>query len=131
MTTNEKKIPDFNPGDTVRVHVKVIEGESERVQVFEGMVIRRRGSGISATFSVRKNSFGIGVERTFPLQSPRIEKIEVAKTGKARRAKLYYMRDLTGRAARLEEVAEKGAAAAGPAADESPKKEAAVTAPAA
>ena len=127
MTTNEKKIPDFNPGDTVRVHVKVIEGESERVQIFEGMVIRRRGSGISATFSVRKNSFGIGVERTFPLQSPRIDKIEVAKTGKARRAKLYYMRDLTGRAARLEEVVEKGA----PAADESPKKETAVTAPAA
>jgi len=121
MTTNENKIPDFNPGDTVRVYVKVVEGESERIQAFEGMVIRRRGSGISATFSVRKNSFGVGVERTFPLHSPRIDKIEVAKTGKARRAKLYYMRKLTGRAAKLNEVVEKAAPAAG----ESPKKEAA------
>ena len=126
MTTTEKKFPDFNPGDTIRVHVRVVEGESERIQVFEGMVIRRRGSGISATFSVRKNSFGVGVERTFPLHSPRIDKIEVAKTGKARRAKLYYMRKLTGRAARLEEVEEKGAAApaAAPAKDGN-KKEAA------
>ena len=135
--TTEKKYPDFNSGDTVRVHVRVVEGESERVQVFEGMVIKRRGSGISETFTVRKNSFGVGVERTFPLQSPRVEKIEVAKTGKVRRSKLYYMRKLSGKAARLEEVEEKPAQAPAAEAAAAPKKEAAaapkqvVTAPAA
>jgi len=119
MTTSneEKKLPDFKPGDTVRVHVKVVEGESERIQVFEGMVLRRRGSGISATFTVRKNSFGVGVERTFPVHSPRIDRIETAKTGKARRSKLYYMRRLTGRAARLDEVEAKAV----PGAAETPK----------
>ena len=96
-------IPEFRPGDTVKVHVKVVEGESERVQPFEGVVIARRGSGISETFSVRKVSFGIGVERTFPVHSPRIVNIELMKSGKARRAKLFYLRKLSGKAARLEE----------------------------
>lgn len=133
QTTTEKKSPEFGSGDTVRVHVRVVEGESERIQVFEGMVIRRKGSGISETFTVRKNSFGVGVERTFPVQSPRIDKIEVAKSGKVRRAKLYYMRGLSGKAARLEEHEEKAAAApaaASPAEKpEAPKKEAAPAGP--
>jgi large subunit ribosomal protein L19 len=97
-------IPDFKPGDTVRVHVKVIEGQRERIQVFEGVVIQRRGGGISETFSVRKVSYGVGVERTFPLHSPRIEKIEVVRRGKVRRAKLFYLRKLRGKAARIKEV---------------------------
>jgi len=85
------------------VHVRVVEGESERIQVFEGVVIKRRGKDISETFTVRKISFGIGVERTFPLLSPRLAKIELARRGRARRAKLYYLRDLSGKAARLVE----------------------------
>ncbi|MCL6445740.1 MAG: 50S ribosomal protein L19 [Alicyclobacillus sp.] len=97
-------IPDFRPGDTVRVHVKVREGQRERIQVFEGIVIRRRGSGISATYTVRKISYGVGVERTFPVHSPKIEKIEVTRRGKVRRAKLYYLRGLSGKAARIKEV---------------------------
>src|SRR6266478_4399383 len=97
----------FAPGDTVRVHVKVIEGEKERLQLFEGIVIRRRGEGGRASFTVRKISFGVGVERTFPLHSPRIEKIEIIKSGHARRAKLYYLRKLSGKAARLSEKEEK------------------------
>jgi large subunit ribosomal protein L19 len=97
-------IPDFKPGDTVRVHVKVIEGQRERIQVFEGVVIQRRGGGISETFSVRKVSYGVGVERTFPLHSPRIDKIEVVRRGKVRRAKLFYLRKLRGKAARIKEV---------------------------
>lgn len=96
-------IPPFRPGDTVRVHAKVVEGSRERVQVFEGVVIKRRGSGISETFTVRKISSGIGVERTFPLHSPRIEKLEVVRRGKVRRAKLYYLRHLSGKAARIAE----------------------------
>jgi large subunit ribosomal protein L19 len=93
----------FDPGDTVRVSVKVIEGEKERLQAFEGVVIRRRGTGASASFTVRRISYGIGVERTFPVHSPRIEKIQVTKRAKVRRAKLYYLRGLAGKAARLKE----------------------------
>ena len=95
---------DFQPGDTVKVHTKVVEGDSERIQIFDGVVIARRGSGISASFTVRKISYGVGVERVFPLHSPRIEKIEIVKTGKVRRSKIYYLRNLSGKAARLEEV---------------------------
>lgn len=93
----------FGPGDTVRVHVKVIEGEKERTQVFEGIVIRRRGDGARASFTVRRISYGVGVERTFPLHSPRIERVEVARRGRVRRSKLYYLRGLAGKAARLKE----------------------------
>jgi large subunit ribosomal protein L19 len=97
-------VPMFGPGDTVRVHAKVVEGNRERIQVFEGIVIRRRGGGINENFTVRRiASHGIGVERTFLLHSPRIEKIEVVRTGKVRRAKLYYLRSLTGKAARIKE----------------------------
>lgn len=96
-------IPDFGPGDTVAVHAKVVEGDKERIQVFEGVVIKRKGKGIDATFTVRKISQGIGVERIFPLHSPRIAKIEKLRSGKVRRAKLYYLRNLRGKAARIEE----------------------------
>lgn len=96
-------IPDFRSGDTVRVHVKVVEGQRERIQVFEGVVIKRRGGGISETFTVRKISYGVGVERTFPLHSPKLAKIEVVRRGKVRRAKLYYLRKLRGKAARIKE----------------------------
>ncbi|WP_123040020.1 50S ribosomal protein L19 [Cohnella candidum] len=99
-----KDVPIFRPGDTLKVHVKVVEGSRERVQLFEGVVIKRRGGGISETFTVRKISYGVGVERTFPVHSPRIEKIEVARRGKVRRAKLYYLRDLRGKAARIKEI---------------------------
>ncbi|MDI9259039.1 50S ribosomal protein L19 [Alicyclobacillus sendaiensis] len=99
-----KDIPDFRPGDTVRVHVKVREGGRERIQVFEGVVIRRRGSGISETYTVRKVSYGVGVERTFPVHSPKVDKIEVVRRGKVRRAKLHYLRGLSGKAARIAEV---------------------------
>ena len=91
------------PGDTVRVSVKVVEGEKERIQVFEGVVIRKRGVGVSASFTVRRISYGVGVERTFPLHSPRIDKIQVMKRATVRRSKLYYLRDLAGKAARLKE----------------------------
>ena len=96
-------IPVFKPGDTVRVHVKVIEGEKERIQVFEGVVLRRSGGANRETFTVRKISYGIGVERTFPVHSPRIDKLEVMTRGVVRRAKLYYLRKLSGKAARIEE----------------------------
>ncbi|MBY3618539.1 50S ribosomal protein L19 [Acinetobacter sp. CUI P1] len=99
-----KDIPSFRPGDTLKVHVKVIEGTRERIQLFEGVVIKRRGGGISETFTVRKISYGVGVERTFPINSPKIEKIEVARRGKVRRAKLYYLRELRGKAARIKEI---------------------------
>ncbi|MBU5673101.1 50S ribosomal protein L19 [Paenibacillus brevis] len=99
-----KDIPSFRPGDTLKVHVKVIEGTRERIQLFEGVVIKRRGGGISETFTVRKISNGVGVERTFPLHSPKIDRIEVARRGKVRRAKLYYLRELRGKAARIKEV---------------------------
>ena len=97
-------LPDFGPGDTVRVHAKVVEGSRERIQVFEGTVMRKRGGGIQANFTVRRiASHGIGVERTFMLHSPRIEKIEVARFGKVRRAKLYYLRGKVGKATRIKE----------------------------
>lgn len=96
-------LPDFNVGDTVRVHVKVVEGDKERIQPFEGIVISRRGSGTRETFIVRKISFGIGVERIFPLHSPSIERIEVLKKGAVRRAKLYYLRGKKGKEAKVKE----------------------------
>ncbi|SFH61610.1 50S ribosomal protein L19 [Pisciglobus halotolerans] len=96
-------IPDFRPGDTVRVHAKIVEGDRERVQIFEGVVIKRRGSGVSETYTVRKVSYGVGVERTFPVHTPRVAKIEVTRHGKVRRAKLYYIRNLHGKAARIQE----------------------------
>jgi large subunit ribosomal protein L19 len=97
-------VPEFRAGDTVRVHVRVVEGERERVQVFEGVVIRRRGSQLSETFTVRKVSFGVGVERTFPVHSPMIAKIEVATRGDVRRAKLYYLRSRVGKKAKVKEL---------------------------
>ena len=106
VAMEEKKsstVPGFRPGDTVKVHMKVKEGESERVQVFEGAVIVRRGRGLSENFTVRKISFGVGVERTFLITSPHIDKIELVREGKVRRARLYYLRDLTGRSARIED----------------------------
>ena len=96
-------IPDFAPGDTLKVHVRVVEGSRERVQVFQGAVIRRQGGGIRETFTVRKVSFGVGVERTFPVHSPIISKIELVTRGDVRRAKLYYLRERTGRAAKIKE----------------------------
>ncbi|HDB2155348.1 TPA: 50S ribosomal protein L19 [Staphylococcus aureus] len=97
-------LPSFRPGDTLRVHVRIIEGTRERIQVFEGVVIKRRGGGVSETFTVRKISSGVGVERTFALHTPKIEKIEVKRRGKVRRAKLYYLRSLRGKAARIQEI---------------------------
>ncbi|MEO2066230.1 MAG: 50S ribosomal protein L19 [Desulfurobacteriaceae bacterium] len=102
----KKEIPDFRVGDTVRVHVKVKEGDKERIQAFEGVVIRKRGSGTDATFTVRKVSYGIGIERTFPLYAPVVEKIEVLKRGIVRRARLYYLRERKGKAARIKEKKE-------------------------
>ena len=96
-------VPEFRAGDTLKVHVKVVEGTRSRVQVFQGVVIRRQGGGVRETFTVRKVSFGVGVERTFPLHSPVIDKIEVASRGIVRRAKLYYLRDRRGKAARIRE----------------------------
>ncbi|MFF2752544.1 50S ribosomal protein L19 [Psychrobacillus sp. NPDC058041] len=96
-------LPTFRPGDTVRVHVKVVEGTRERIQMYEGIVIKRRGGGISETFTVRKISSGVGVERTFPVHTPKIANLEVIRRGKVRRAKLYYLRELRGKAARIKE----------------------------
>jgi large subunit ribosomal protein L19 len=96
-------IPDFAPGDTLRVHVRVVEGNRERVQVFQGVVIRRKGSGSRETFTVRKVSFGVGVERTFPVHSPVVARIEVVSRGHVRRAKLYYLRDRVGKSAKVRE----------------------------
>jgi len=96
-------IPKFKPGDTLRVHVKVVEGDKERIQAFEGVVIRRSNGANRETFTVRKVSYGVGVERTFPVHSPRIDKIDVVTRGVVRRAKLYYLRELSGKAARIEE----------------------------
>ena len=97
-------IPSFRPGDTVRVHAKVVEGNRERIQIFEGVVIARKGAGISENYTVRKISNGVGVERIFPIHTPRVEKIEVVRYGKVRRAKLYYLRALQGKAARIKEI---------------------------
>src|SRR5436309_8767724 len=103
-----RKLPRFKAGDTVRVHFQVIEGQRRRVQVYEGIVIKRQGSGARETFTVRKQSFGVGVERTFPLHSPKIEKIEVAAIGDVSRAKLYYLRGKVGKKARVREVQRRG-----------------------
>ena len=105
--TNEqlkKEVPQFNVGDTVRVHNKIVEGTRERIQLFEGAVIAKKNGGISETFTVRRISYGVGVEKTFPLHSPRVEKVEVVRTGKVRRAKLYYLRDRVGKAAKVKEL---------------------------
>ena len=101
MDYRKEDIPEFKVGDTLRVHVKIIEGQRERIQVFEGYVLKRQHGGVNETFTVRKLSNGIGVEKTFPLHSPRIDKIEVVKKGRVRRAKLNYMRQRTGKAARI------------------------------
>ncbi|MCX7619244.1 MAG: 50S ribosomal protein L19 [Acidimicrobiales bacterium] len=103
MRSIRDNVPSFGPGDTLKVHVRVVEGNKERVQVFQGVVIRRQGSGARETFTVRKVSYGVGVERTFPLHSPTIAKIEVVTRGDVRRAKLYYLRDRVGKAAKIKE----------------------------
>ena len=100
-------VPEFAPGDTLKVHVRVVEGNRERVQVFQGVVIRRQGSGARETFSVRKVSFGVGVERTFPVHTPIVDKIELVSRGDVRRAKLYYLRELRGKKAKIKERREK------------------------
>jgi large subunit ribosomal protein L19 len=97
-------IPDFRPGDSVKVHVRVVEGSRERVQIFQGAVMRRQGGGVRETFTVRKVSFGVGVERTFPVHSPTLDRIEVVTLGDVRRAKLYYLRDRHGKAAKIKEL---------------------------
>ncbi len=99
----KKKAPDFRPGDTVRVHVKVVEGDKERTQIFEGTVMNRRGSGMRSTFTVRKVSGGVGVERIFPLHSPSVSRVTVVREGKVRRAKLFYLREKKGKSARIDE----------------------------
>ena len=99
----KNEVPNFGPGDTVRVHVRIVEGKRERIQVFEGVVIKRQGGGNRETFTVRKISFNVGVERTFPVHSPKIEKVEVVREAKVRRAKLYYLRDRVGKAAKPQE----------------------------
>lgn len=99
-------IPDFRPGDTLKVHVRVIEGTRSRIQIFQGVVIRRQGGGLQETFTVRKVSFGVGVERTFPVHTPVVEKIDVVTRGDVRRAKLYYLRDLRGKKAKIKEKRE-------------------------
>ena len=107
-----RDLPPFRPGDTVRVHVRVREADKERTQVFEGVVIRRRGGGASATFTVRKISYGVGVERIFPVESPTVQRIEIKSRGHVRRSRLYYLRDLQGKAARLHQ--EEGVVTAAP-----------------
>ncbi len=107
--TQLRNVPDFQAGDRVKVHFQVVEGTRRRTQVFEGTVIKRQGSGARETFTVRKQSFGVGVERTFPVHSPKIERIEVASRGDVRRAKLYYLRDRRGKAAKIKEKREKQA----------------------
>jgi len=97
-------VPEFAPGDTVKVHVKVVEGNKHRVQVFQGVVIRRQGDGLRESFTVRKVSYGVGVERTFPVHTPTIDKVEVVTRGDVRRAKLYYLRNLSGKAAKIKET---------------------------
>lgn len=96
--------PGFNVGDTVRVHFKIVEGKTERIQIYEGLVIAMKNAGIGKTFMVRKNSYGVGVERVFPMNSPRIEKVEVVRAGKVRRAKLYYIRTKVGKKAKIKEL---------------------------
>lgn len=99
-----REVPDFKPGDTVRVHFKIVEGKNERVQIYEGLVMAIKNAGIGRSFMVRKNSYGVGVERVFPLNSPRIEKLEIVRYGKPRRAKLYYIREKVGKKAKVKEL---------------------------
>ncbi|NLJ47342.1 MAG: 50S ribosomal protein L19 [Treponema sp.] len=99
-----REVPDFKPGDTVRVHFKIVEGKNERVQIYEGLVLAIKNAGIGRSFMVRKNSYGVGVERVFPLNSPRIEKLEIVRYGKPRRAKLYYIRDKVGKKSKVKEL---------------------------
>jgi large subunit ribosomal protein L19 len=113
VLTQGKKIPEFGPGDTVKVNIKIVEGERERVQAYEGVCISRGGNGVNEKFTVRKISYGEGVERVFPLLSPRIESIEVVRRGEVRRAKLYYLRGLRGKSARITERSDNQNAAAG------------------
>src|SRR5690349_11920883 len=122
-----REVPRFKAGDTVRVHFRVIEGNRQRIQVFEGIVIKRQGAGARETFTVRKNSFGVGVERTFPLHSPKIDQIEVKAIGDVNRAKLYYLRGKVGKKARVRELRQNGprGAKAQQQAQQSPKQEAA------
>ncbi len=124
-----KKVPDFQVGDTVRVHAKIKEGDKERIQVYEGVVIRRKGHAIESSFTVRKISYGVGVERIFPIHSPMIDKVEIVSRGKVRRAKLYYLRDLSGKKARLEGELynEQGEAAGAPESPTKPPVEAAAS----
>ncbi|MBX6751611.1 MAG: 50S ribosomal protein L19 [Micromonosporaceae bacterium] len=103
-------IPDFRPGDTLKVHARVVEGNRSRIQIFQGVVIRRQGSGVRETFTIRKVSFGVGVERTYPIHSPQLDKIEIVSRGDVRRAKLYYLRGLRGKKAKIKELREKVAA---------------------
>jgi large subunit ribosomal protein L19 len=103
QTSLRDDLPDFRPGDTVNVHVKVIEGAKERIQVFKGVVLRRQGGGVRETFTVRKESYGVGVERTFPVHSPNIDHIDIVTRGDVRRAKLYYLRELRGKKAKIKE----------------------------
>ena len=124
-----RDVPQFKAGDTVRVHFQVIEGERRRVQVFEGIVIKRQGSGARETFTVRKQSFGVGVERTFPLHSPKIERIEVQAIGDVNRAKLYYLRSKLGRKARVREVQRTTALSSPGASDGAPEQPEAVAEP--
>ena len=126
--TEGKDIPEFAPGDTVRVNVRVVEGNRERVQAFEGVCIARKNDGLNSSFTVRKLSYGEGVERVFPLYSPRLESIELVRRGKVRRAKLYYLRGRTGKAARIAEKTDWGRKAAQAAAAEQAKREAAMAA---
>src|SRR5437588_8570724 len=116
-------LPDFRPGDTVRVHARVAEAGRERIQVFQGVVIRRQGGGLRETFTVRKVSFGVGVERTYPVHSPTIAKIEVVTQGRVRRAKLYYLRERRGKRARIRELRDAAPASAGTAAAAEPDEE--------
>lgn len=118
---DRRDVPDFRPGDTVRVHVRIVEGDKERVQVFEGVVLQRRRGGASSSFVVRKVSYGVGVERIFPLHSPAIAKIELKARGRVRRSRLTYLRDLSGKAARIKE--QEAFASHGAAAGESAAKE--------
>ena len=113
-------LPEFRPGDTVKVHVRVVEAGRERIQVFQGVVIRRSGGGLRETFTVRKISFGVGVERTFPVHSPSIARMEIVQKGRVRRAKLYYLRDLRGKRARIRERREATPAAAAPSSEPEP-----------
>src|SRR5690625_1143921 len=110
-TPNLKDVPDFRAGDTLRVHVNIVEGNRSRVQIFQGTVIGRQGSGVGETFRIRKHSFGVGVERVFPIHAPTVEKIEVVTRGDVRRAKLYYLRDRVGKATRVRELRESAPAA--------------------